>query len=198
MIELLVVGVTIVAMAGVKGAAAHQRVLAGRTLERYARVRGHAFVPESRPKGRRSPRVDGVVDGHTFAIDFCRVDGRLSTRVAALVARGPAPRFALVQRGRVARALGVIDDGLVGFGDAALDEAYRVRGASPAEVRALLATHHGHLAALDRRSHVWFACDGAQASLTWAGVETDPAVVDAARDVVLAAARWHRPEAPYR
>lgn len=189
---------TIAAVAGVKGAAAHQRHLAGRTLERYARVRGHAYAPEATTSGRRSPRVDGTKDEVAFAIDFCRIKSTLSTRVSAVVVRPPAPRLAIVQRGGIARALRFDEDGAVGFVDPRVDEAYRVRGASPADARSLLADHEALLASLDRRSGVWVACDGVRASITWAGVETDPVVLDAARDLAIAAARWHRPEAPYR
>lgn len=198
-LEILVVCGTVAVVAGAKGADLHRRHLADRTLERYARVRGCAFAPASAVSGRPSPRVEGKLRDVPFTLDLCRIGARLTTRMSAPIARPPAPRLALVQRARLARALQLVDHGAIaGWDDPRLDHAYRVCGLPPDEARALFEPHHAILRVLDERSDVWFACDGGAASLTWSGVETDPAILDAARDLVVAAAGWHRAIAPYR
>jgi hypothetical protein len=45
---------------------------------------------------------------------------------------------------------------------------------------------------------VWLGSDGATVTLTWSGVEMNPLLLDAARDLVVSLACWHRPEFPYR
>jgi hypothetical protein len=63
-------------------------------------------------------------------------------------------------------------------------------GLRPA-LRALLLLH-------DHRRGVWLSSDGHKVMVSWRGMESDPLVLDAARDAVIGVAAWHRPEAPYR
>ena len=195
MIELVVIGATLAIAAGASGAQARRRTLAARTLERYAQWRSHLYVPGAQRKD--SPRVEGAKDEVTFTIDLVKIRGNLKTRVRAPVSKGPSAKLAIVQRGALGRALRTRDDDVV-VGIAAFDEAYRVHGMAPDEARAWLESSMENLVVLDERSDVWLGSDGATVTLSWSGVEMNPLLLDAARDVVVSLARWHRPEFPYR
>jgi hypothetical protein len=196
MIELVVLGATLAIAAGASGAKARRRVLAARTLERYAKWRAHLYVPAARTK--ESPRVEGAKSDVSFIIDLVKIRGHLKTRVRAPVAKGPSAKLAIVQRTAIGRALlgRDRDDATVGID--AFDRAYRIHGMTPGEARTWLDTTIDQLAILDERSDVWLGSDGATVTLAWAGVEMNPLLLDAARDVVVSLASWHRPDRPYR
>src|SRR4051812_8730181 len=101
MIELVVIGATLAIAAGASGAQVRRRILAARTLERYAKWRSHTFVPAAR--GKESPRVEGTKSDVSFIIDLVKVSGNLRTRVRAPVTKGPGARIAIVQRGALGR-----------------------------------------------------------------------------------------------
>jgi hypothetical protein len=48
------------------------------------------------------------------------------------------------------------------------------------------------------REGVWLCADGLKVAISWRGLETDPRMLDAARDAILTVAAWHRPATPYR
>lgn len=196
MIELVVLGATLAIAAGASGAQARRRRLAARTLERYAKWRSHLFVPA--PRGKESPRVEGTNNDVSFTVDLVKVSGHLRTRVRAPVSKGPGPKIAVVQRGAMGRALRVrsADETVVGLD--AFDNAYRLHGMAPDEARAWLEESLAHLVCLDERNDVWLGSDGGTVTLAWAGVEMNPLLIDAARDLVVSLASWHRPEFPYR
>jgi hypothetical protein len=198
MIELLVIGATLAIAAGASGAQARRRVLAARTLERYAKWRSHIFVPGKRR--RDSPRVEGTKNEVTFTIDLVKMSGHLKTRVRAPVTRGTGSRIAVVQRGALGRALRTRsraqDDVAVGI--EAFDAAYQMHGMAPDEAKAWLEESMEDLVCLDERTDVWLGSDGATVTLAWAGVEMNPMLLDSARDIVVSLASWHRPEFPYR
>ena len=198
MIELVVLGATLAIAAGASGAQVRRRVLAARTLERYAKWRSHLFVPA--PRGKESPRVEGTKSEVAFTIDLVKISGHLRTRVRAPVTKGPGAKIAVVQRGAIGRALRTrsvaADETEVGID--AFDHAFRLHGMAADEARAWLEESLAHLVCLDERSDVWLGSDGATVTLAWAGVEMNPLLIDAARDLVVSLATWHRPEFPYR
>jgi hypothetical protein len=196
MIELVVLGATLAIAAGASGAQVRRRVLAARTLERYATWRAHLYVPAAR--GKESPRVEGTKDEVRFTIDLVKVSGHLRTRVRAPVTKGLGTKVAIVQRGALGRALRTRAPDEVAVGVELFDVAYRAHGMTPEEARAWLEGSAAHLVCLDARSDVWLGSDGATVTLTWSGVEMNPLLLDAARDVVVSLATWHRPERPYR
>ena len=196
MIEILILGATLAIAAGASGAQVRRRILAARSLERYSRWRSHLFVPA--PRGQESPRVEGTKGDVTFTIDLVKVAGHLRTRVRAPVTKGPGARVAVVQRGRLGRALRVPASEEAEIGLEAFDSAYRLHGMAPDEAREWLAGSLAHLIILDERSDVWLGSDGATVTLAWGGVEMNPLLIDAARDLVVSLASWHRPEFPYR
>lgn len=196
MIELVVLGATLVIAAGASGAQARRRVLAARTLQRYAEWRAHLYVPGKQRK--QSPRVEGVKNAIGFTIDLVRVKGHLRTRVTAPVAKGLGARIAIVQRSGIQRALRTRDQDETLVGIDAFDNAYRLHGMAPDEARTWLDESMKDLVCLDERSDVWLGSDGATVTLAWSGVERNPMLLDSARDVVVSLASWHRPEFPYR
>jgi hypothetical protein len=196
MIELVVLGATLALAAGASGARARRRVVAARTLERYARWRSHLFVPGARRN--ESPRVEGTKGEAAFTIDLVKIRGQLRTRARAPVTKGFGARIAIVQRSALGRALRRRTDGEIEVGIATFDCAYRLYGMDPEEARAWLEGAMEHLVCLDERSDVWLGSDGATVTLTWGGVEMNPLLLDAARDLVVSLASWHRPEFPYR
>ena len=196
MIELLVLGATLAIAAGASGAQARRRIVAARTLERYAKWRSHLFVPGKRR--RDSPRVEGTKSDVAFTIDLVKVSGHLRTRVCAPVTKGPGARIAVVQRGAIGRALRTRTADEVEVGIVAFDNAYRMHGMAPDEAKAWLEGSMKDLVCLDERTDVWLGSDGATVTLAWGGVEMNPMLLDSARDIVVSLASWHRPEFPYR
>lgn len=199
MIELLVIGATLAIAAGASGAQARRRVLAARTLERYAKWRSHTFVPGKSRKD--SPRVEGMKNDVTFTIDLVKISGHLRTRVRAAVTKSSGARIAIVQRGSIGRALRTRTrpaDDEVEVGIEAFDSSYRLHGMAPDEAKAWLEESMKDLVCLDERTDVWLGSDGATVTLAWGGVEKNPMLLDSARDVVVSLASWHRPEFPYR
>lgn len=196
MIELVVLGATLAIAAGASGAQVRRRILAARTLERYAKWRAHLFVPA--PRGKESPRVEGTKGDVSFIVDLVRISGHLRTRVRAPVTKGPGARVAVVQRGGIGRALRTRTSDETEVGIEAFDNAYRLHGMAADEARAWLQESLAHLVCLDERSDVWLGSDGATVTLAWGGVEMNPLLIDAARDLVVSLASWHRPEFPYR
>lgn len=196
MIELVVLGATLALAAGASGAQARRRIVAARTLERYAKWRSHLFVPAARRK--ESPRVEGTLNDVTFTIDLVRVSGHLKTRVRAPVTKASSAKIAIVQRGAIGRALGTRAHEESPVGIASFDDAYRVHGMAPDEAKAWLEKTMEDLVCLDERHDVWLGSDGGAVTLTWSGVEMNPVLLDSARDVVVSLAAWHRPEFPYR
>ena len=196
MIELVVLGATLAIAAGASGAQARRRTLAARTLERYAKWRSHLYVPGAQRKD--SPRVEGTKDEVAFTIDLVKIRGNLKTRVRAPVSKGPGAKLAIVQRGAFGRALRTRDEAEVEVGIEAFDRAFRVHGMAADEARAWLEASMENLVILDERSDVWLGSDGATVTLAWSGVEMNPLLLDAARDVVVSLSRWHRPEFPSR
>ncbi|MBS2019744.1 MAG: hypothetical protein JST00_43175 [Deltaproteobacteria bacterium] len=196
MIELVVLGATLALAAGASGARVRRRIVAARTFERYARWRSHVYVPAAR--GSASPRVEGTKDAIGFTLDLVRVRGHIRTRASAEVAKGPGAKITIVQRGHVSRAMAKRDDDGIETGIASFDAAYRLHGMRPAEAREWLEGALAPLVCLDERRDVWLGSDGAKVTLLWAGVEKNPLLLDAARDLVVSLAAWHRPDAPYR
>ena len=196
MIEILILGATLANAAGASGARVRRRILAARSLERYARWRSHTYIPAAR--GHESPRVEGSKSEVAFTVDLVKVSGHLRTRVRAPVTKGPGARVAIVQRGGIGRALRSRTEGETEVGIEAFDNAYRLHGMAPDEARDWLGESLAHLVILDERADVWLGSDGATVTLAWGGVEMNPLVIDAARDLVVSLASWHRPEFPYR
>jgi hypothetical protein len=176
MVELLALGGTLALAFAASWVDAQRRRTARRSLEQYAFSRLHRFAEG---RARQGPRTWGSQANVAFTIDFCKVGGELRTRVCAPATRGGhGPRVRIAQRSRAAR----------------FEDAYAVDGVE-AGVASSCATA---LETLSRRSAVVLASDGTRITLTWRGIETDPAVLDAAVVAVVAAATWHDPERPYR
>ena len=131
-------------------------------------------------------------------IDLVKIGGNLKTRVRAPVSKGQGAKLAIVQRGGIARALRARSDDEIEVGIDAFDRAYRVHGMAPDEARTWLETSMGNLVILDERHDDWLGSDGATVTLAWSGVERNPLLLDAARDVVVSLARWYHPEFPSR
>ena len=194
MIELLVIGATLTIAAWAPGAQAHRKSAASRALERYARSRGLVFVPAPASSPGASPQVVGSRDEVRYVVDLYRLGGEMRTRISAVPGRGRAPVLSILQRG----AFTVHEPSSLRLGDDALDRAFVVKngGADDAEglreaARALLLLDH-------HRKGVWLASDGSKVTVSWRGMESDPVVLDAARDAAVVLAGWHRSESPYR
>ena len=196
MIELVVIGATLALAAGASGARARRRIVASRTLERYAKWRSHAYVPA--PRSQESPRVEGTTNDVTFTIDLVKISGHLKTRLRAPVTKGTSAKVAVVQRGAIGRALRTRAHDELPVGIPSFDHSYRLHGMVPDEARAWLEGSLEDLVCLDERSDVWLGSDGATVTLMWSGVEMNPLLLDAARDLVVSLASWHRAEFPYR
>ena len=192
-IELLVIGATLTIAAWATGAQAHRKSTASRSLERYARSRGLVFVPTAPDRPRASPQVVGSRDDIRWAVDLHRLSGEMRTRVSAVPARGRAPVLSVLQRG-----VFTIREATVQIDDARLERTYVVRTGAAEDLEALRAAASALVFLQDRRKGVWVASDGTKVSVSWRGLESDPLVLDAARDVAILVAGWHRSETPYR
>ena len=173
MIELVVIGATLALAAGASGAQLHRKILASRSLAAYATSRRHVFVPAPEVPRGASPRVEGKRDGVPFAIDLFKRNDIVRTRVSANVVCGRLPRF------EITRAHFVTETP---------DDAESIR-------------HHGGdaLKVLRSRRAVVLSSDGTRVAFSWEGIETNPLLLDAARDAVTALATLHAPSSsPYR
>jgi hypothetical protein len=173
LIELVVIGATLALAAGASGAQLHRRILASRALAAYATSRRHVFVPAPDAPRGASPRVEGKRDEVPFAIDLYKLRDIVRTRVSANVVCGRLPRFEITR----SRALTETPDDAESIGHHAGDV----------------------LKALRSRRSVVLSSDGTRVALTWEGIETNPLLLDAARDAVTALATLHAPaSSPYR
>ncbi len=195
MIELLVLGATLTIAAWATGADAHRRGAASRALERYAHARGLRFAPAPRSPRGASPRAAGEKDGIPHVIDLYRLGGEVRTRVSTNAPRGRAAILSVSQRGAFAWKTGIA----IQLGEPAFDRAYLVVTGAPEDADVLRDAARS-LLLLDRlgRQGVWLRSDGQKVTLSWRGPESDPLVLDAAREAVVAIGSRHRPDAPYR
>jgi hypothetical protein len=173
MIELVVIGATLALAAGASGAQIHRRILASRSLAAYATSRRHVFVPPPDTPRGASPRVEGKRDGVPFGIELYKLRDLVRTRVSANVVCGRLPRFEITRD--------------------------RIVTETPDDTASI--HHHAGdaLKALRSRCSVVLSSDGTRVALSWEGIETNPLLLDAARDAVAALATLHAPSSsPYR
>jgi len=197
LIELLVIGATVTIAAWAAGAQAHRRFAAGRALDRYAQSRGLVFVPAPENPRGASPRVLGSKEDVDYVVDLYKLGDEVRTRVSGVIARGArTPVLSVAQRG--AFAWNSTSNPETTIGDAAFDATYVVTSmGSPEDAESLKLTIPS-LLLLNGRRGVWLSSDGSRVSASWQGMESDPVILDAARDAVVMVASWHRPESPYR
>ncbi|MBX3210246.1 MAG: hypothetical protein KF764_34760 [Labilithrix sp.] len=194
MIELLVLGATLTIAAWATGAQAHRRSVASRALDQYARSRGLVFVPPPATPRGASPRVVGSKEDVPYVVDLVRLGGEMRTRISATAPRGRTPVLSVLQRGVFTLA----KEPAPGLGDAAFDEAFVVTSGSAHDAEGLRPATRALLFLDKERRGVWLSSDGLRVALSWRGTESDPLVLDAARDAAVAIATWHLPESPYR
>jgi hypothetical protein len=173
MIELLVFGATLALAAGASGAQLHRKHMAARSFAAYATSRRHLFVPApDKPRGA-SPRIEGERDDVRFTIELYKLREMVRTRVSANVVYGRLPRFEVVGG--------------------------RITAETPDDVDAIRNQAASALEILRSRRGVVLASDGTRVAFTWEGIETNPLVLDAARDAVTSLATLHAPSStPYR
>ena len=194
MIELLIIGATLTIAAWASGSRVHQRNAASRALDRYAQSRGLLFVPApSAPRGA-SPRVLGSKDGAAFVVDLYRLGGEIRTRVVSVIERGRPSTLSVCQRGAFAWK----EEAIVEIGEPVFDQTFVIQAGTAEDAEGLREARAALLVLGERARGVWLACDGWKISLSWRGMESDPVVLDAARDAVALVAGWHRPGSAYR
>jgi hypothetical protein len=173
MIELVVIGATLALAAGASGAQIHRRHLAARALAAYATSRRHVFVPAPAQSKSASPRVEGERENVRFSVDLYKPREVVRTRVSAVVVTGRLPRFEVV--------------------------AGKVRAETPDDADAVRHAASDALSAQRARRRVVLSSDGTRVAFTWEGIETNPLLLDAARDAVVTLATLHAPSStPYR
>lgn len=194
-LEIGVIAATIALAVGAKDAERRRRRRALDTFETYARARSLFYVPPPKYPAGSSPRIEGKSNSAAFAVDLYRLGSEVRTRATAKTLRGVAPSIAIVQRGFFMRASAPV---VAVSGDASFDRAYAVSGATAEDMSALREVVVPALVMLDGREGVSLVCSGDEVRLSWSGVETDPLVLDAARDTVVSIATMHRSATPYR
>lgn len=117
----------------------------------------------------------------------------MRTRLSCAAARGRAPVLAIAQRD----AFAWNESPAFRVDDEAFDAAYLVTTGVFEDVDVLRSTVRA-LLQLDRRDRVWLWSDGLKVTVSWCGMESDPLILDAARDAAVTVAGWHRPDSPYR
>lgn len=149
--------------------------------------------PPTSPRGA-SPRVVGTKDDVAYTVELVRLDDEVRTRISATATRGRAPVLSVLQQG----VFMTTKEPVLRIGDDAFDAAYLVTKGTSHDAEGLRQTTRALLLLADRRRGVWLSSDGLKVMLSWRGAESDPLVLDAARDAVVGVAAWHRPESPYR
>ena len=194
MLELVVFGATLTLAAWAAGADAHRRTSAARALDRYASARGLVFVPApAKPRGA-SPRVTGAKEGIPYVVDLYRLAGEMRTRISTEAPRGRAALLSVGQRG----AFHWKGDAVIALGEPRFDERYVVMAGEGEDADALREASAPLLLLDELRAGVWLRSDGHKVTLSWRGLESDPIVLDAARDALVLVAARHRSHAPYR
>ena len=87
---------------------------------------------------------------------------------------------------------------VLALGEDRFDRAYVVMLGSSEDADVLRDACDPLLVIHERRAGVWLRSDTHRVSLSWRGLESDPVVLDAARDALLTLATRHRPGMPYR
>lgn len=192
MIELLVIGATLTIAAWASGAQAHRKSVASRALDQYAQSRGLVFAPA--PSARASPQVIGSKDGVRYVVELYRLAGDMRTRLSAEAVRGRGPVLSVLQRG----VFTLHEEPPLRAGHDDVDRAYVVRKGSAEDAERLREIARPLLFLDDRCTGVWLAADGSRVTVSWRGTESDPLVLDAARETAIAVAGWHRSATPYR
>jgi hypothetical protein len=191
-LELIVLGATLSVAAWVAGAGAARRTGAARALDRYAAARGLLYVPPPMP--RASPKVSGTKDGIPYVFDLYRLNGEPRTRVLTDCPRGRAAVLSVGQRdGFHWQSAPVMQ-----LGEERFDRAYLVLTGENEDGEVLREAQEPLLVLDELRKGVWLRSDGHKVSLSWRGLESDPVVLDAARDALVLIAARHRPGMPYR
>jgi hypothetical protein len=202
MIELLVIGATLTIAAWATGAQAHRRSTASRALDRYAQSRGLLFAPPpSTPRGA-SPRVLGSKDGVAYVFDLYRLGGEMRTRISSgstqLSAGSAQLERELILSVSQRDAFVWKKAAALRIGDPTFDHAYVVTTGAAEDVEGLRQALPALLVLHQRAHGVWLTSDGWRVTVSWRGMESDPLVLDAAREALILVAGWHRPESPYR
>lgn len=118
----------------------------------------------------------------------------MRTRVTANVPRGRAPIVSVSQQ----RAFSIRRRVTLRLDEPEFDDAYIVTTGTAEDTEALRQVMRSLLLLDDLRTGVWLRSNGLKVSLSWMGMESDPLVLDAARDAVVTLGAWHRAESPYR
>ena len=191
-LELFVLGATLSIAAWTLGTGAARKSGAAHALDRYAAARGLVYVPP--PSPRASPKVAGAKDGIPYVFDLYRLNGEMRTRVTTDAPRGRAAVLSVAQRDAFHWKNGPV---LV-LGEERFDRAYLVLVGAHEDSEALREAKEPLLLLDELRAGVWLRSDGHRVTLSWRGLESDPVVLDAARDVLVLVAARHRPAAPFR
>jgi hypothetical protein len=193
LVEVLIIAATVAIAAWTSGAQAHRRIAASRALERYAASRRLRFVPAPAGSPGAGPRVLGDHGGVAFAVDLYRLGADLRTRVCVSVPDGRAAAVSIAQRGAFAWR----EPPRLSCGHAALDAAYVILDGAAEDLDALGAIA-APLLVIAARPAVWLRSDGRTVTLSWRGTESDPAILDLARNVAVTVSGWRRAPSPYR
>jgi hypothetical protein len=195
-LELFVLGATLsftaLRAAWIAGAGVARKTGAARALDRYAAARGLVYAPA--PSPRASPKVTGTHDGIPYVFDLYRLNGEPRTRVTTDAPRGRAAVLSVGQRDAFHWKTGAV----LQLGDDRFDDAYLVLIGTDEDGEALRDAKEPLLLLDELRKGVWLRSDGHRVTLSWRGLESDPVVLDAARDALVLVAARHRPGAPYR
>ena len=192
MLELFVLGATLSVAAWIAGAGVARRTGAARALDRYAAARGLVYAPPTSP--RTSPKVTGASDGIPFVFDLYRLNGEPRTRVSTDAPRGRAAVLSVGQR----HAFHWQSEAVLELGEERFDRAYLVLTGADEDAEALREAKEALLLLDALRTGVWLRSDGHKVTLSWRGLESDPVVLDAARDALVLIAARHRAATPYR
>lgn len=192
MLELFVLGATLSVAAWIAGAGVARRTGAARALDRYAAARGLVYAPPTSP--RASPKVTGASDGIPFVFDLYRLNGEPRTRVSTDAPRGRAAVLSVGQR----HAFHWQSEAVLELGEERFDRAYLVLTGADEDAEALREAKEALLLLDALRTGVWLRSDGHKVTLSWRGLESDPVVLDAARDALVLIAARHRAATPYR
>ncbi|MDF2692419.1 MAG: hypothetical protein K0S65_802 [Labilithrix sp.] len=188
------IGATLAVAAFASGAQAHRRHAASRALDRYARSRGVVFVPAPASPRGASPRVVGSKDGVDWVVELFRLGNEVRTRVASVAPRNQAPVLSVLQRGAFLLTRAPASR----IGDQSLDQRYVVASGAAHDIEEVSEDSRPLLVLDERCRGVWLASDGHKVTVSWRGMESDPIVLDAARDLVVRIASVCRPAMPYR
>jgi len=164
--------------------------------KKYAADNQMTFLPPSgwhhlTPEGGRAPTIEGEVQGVAVIVTVQMTNKRPMTRVEATLPNVSSDfLFAIYRRSSMDKALSEAKDvEETRTGNKVFDAEFALYSSGPDLARSILNRRLAHVVGAFPREFKYLYADQNRFSLIWEGMETDPAMLSAAIEIVYTACR---------